>query len=209
MRVTSRCSRPRANSDTTDVWRLHALAGAGNRRGLAHREAELAGGVGRRAAEGAVSPVGLPTARPARPSTGAPAPSSTRPASSSAPGLAGLDAAARRRRGTARRGRTARSSARESLASFTRAHPRRRVAPAQHDVEAVAERPVGAVSARSNAAISRSRARSGTARKIGSSSSSGSPGKYICVTSRVANAGPNTEKCRCAGRHALAWFCQG
>ena len=30
--------------------------------------------------------------------------------------------------------------------------------------------------------------------KMGSKASSGSPGKYICVTSRVANAGPNNEK---------------
>ena len=29
------------------------------------------------------------------------------------------------------------------------------------------------------------------------------PGKYICVTRRVANAGPNSEKWMCAGRHAL------
>ena len=45
--------------------------------------------------------------------------------------------------------------------------------------------------------------------KIGSYSNSGSPGKYICVTSRVANAGPNSEKWMCAGRQAFSWLPHG
>ena len=40
--------------------------------------------------------------------------------------------------------------------------------------------------------------------KIGSKANSGSPGKYICVTKRVRNDGPNSEKWMCAGRQALA-----
>ena len=43
----------------------------------------------------------------------------------------------------------------------------------------------------------------GIALKIGSKAKSGSPGKYICVTSRGKKLRPNTEKCTCAGRHAL------
>jgi len=52
-------------------------------------------------------------------------------------------------------------------------------------------------------------AASGTELKIGSKGSSGSPGKYICVTSRVPKLGPKSEKCRCAGRQALWWLRQG
>src|ERR1700750_870686 len=60
---------------------------------------------------------------------------------------------------------------------------------------------------RSNAAISRLRAcSSGTAWKIGSNASSGSPGKYIWVTRRVANAGPKYEKWMWFGRQALRGF---
>ena len=40
--------------------------------------------------------------------------------------------------------------------------------------------------------------------KMGSADSSGSPGKYIWVTSLVAKAGPKTEKWMCAGRHAFS-----
>ncbi len=59
-------------------------------------------------------------------------------------------------------------------------------------------------------AISRSRARSSdTQVYIGSASSNGSPGKYICVTSRVRKDGPNSEKWMCEGRHALWWLRQG
>src|SRR5439155_24819051 len=67
----------------------------------------------------------------------------------------------------------------------------------------------GTVASRSNPAISRPRAAAGTELKIGSWPKSGSPGKYICVTRRWANACPNSEKCRCAGRQALWWFCHG
>ena len=35
---------------------------------------------------------------------------------------------------------------------------------------------------------------------------SGSPGKYIWVTSRCGNASPNSEKWMCAGRQALRWL---
>ena len=45
--------------------------------------------------------------------------------------------------------------------------------------------------------------------KTGSVASSGSPAKYICVISRVAKLGPNTEKWMCAGRHALYVLRQG
>ena len=44
---------------------------------------------------------------------------------------------------------------------------------------------------------------SGTELKIGSSGSSGSPGKYIWVTSRWVNARPNSEKSMGHGRQAL------
>ncbi len=45
--------------------------------------------------------------------------------------------------------------------------------------------------------------------KIGSNGNSGSPGKYICVTSRDRNEWPNTEKWMCAGRQALGWLPHG
>src|SRR5207302_3696417 len=62
----------------------------------------------------------------------------------------------------------------------------------------------GMVVSQSKAEISRLRARSSAVElKMGSHPSSGSPGKYICVTSRVANAHPKIEKWICAGRHAL------
>ena len=62
----------------------------------------------------------------------------------------------------------------------------------------------------SNAAISRLRAAgSGTQLKIGSSASSGSPGKYIWVISRVAKPGPNSEKWMWFGRQALWWLRHG
>ena len=54
----------------------------------------------------------------------------------------------------------------------------------------------GSRSARSSACGPRS---SGTELKIGSYGKSGSPGKYICVTSRCANARPSSEKWMCAG----------
>ena len=44
---------------------------------------------------------------------------------------------------------------------------------------------------------------------MGSRASSGSPGKYIWVMSRVRKQRPKTEKCTCAGRQALSWFPQG
>jgi hypothetical protein len=44
---------------------------------------------------------------------------------------------------------------------------------------------------------------------IGSYSISGSPGKYICVTSRCENARPKTEKWMCAGRQAFGWLRHG
>ena len=49
----------------------------------------------------------------------------------------------------------------------------------------------------------------GTELKIGSNGNSGSPGKYICVTSRWAKARPNSEKWMCAGRQALWWLPHG
>ena len=45
--------------------------------------------------------------------------------------------------------------------------------------------------------------------KIGSWAKSGSPGKYIWVTSRWVNARPNSEKWMCAGRQALGWLRHG
>jgi len=48
-----------------------------------------------------------------------------------------------------------------------------------------------------------------TALKIGSYGKRGSPGKYICVTRRCANAVPSSEKWMCAGRQALGWLPQG
>jgi len=50
---------------------------------------------------------------------------------------------------------------------------------------------------------------SGMLMYMGSRVSSGSPGKYICVTSRPVSDGPNTEKWMWAGRQALGWFCHG
>ena len=44
---------------------------------------------------------------------------------------------------------------------------------------------------------------------MGSWPKSGSPGKYIWVTSRWTNARPNSEKWMCAGRQALWWFFHG
>src|SRR5580658_4045543 len=62
----------------------------------------------------------------------------------------------------------------------------------------------GIVLSQSKAEINRWRADSSAVQLyMGSKGSKGSPGKYICVTKRVANAGPNSEKCTCAGRHAL------
>ena len=66
------------------------------------------------------------------------------------------------------------------------------------------------VVSQSKAETSRRRALSSAVQlKIGSCASSGSPGKYICVTRRVAKAGPKTEKWMCAGRQAFAWFRHG
>src|SRR5262249_29610883 len=68
----------------------------------------------------------------------------------------------------------------------------------------------GTVVSQSKVPINRRRARSSRMLVyIGSKSSSGSPGKYICVTRRVTNAGPNSEKWMCAGRHALGWLRHG
>ena len=68
----------------------------------------------------------------------------------------------------------------------------------------------GSVVGRSKRAIIRSRAcGSRTDWKIGSYSNSGSPGKYIWVTSRVANAVPNREKWMWAGRQAFSWLPHG
>ncbi len=58
--------------------------------------------------------------------------------------------------------------------------------------------------------ISRSRAfASRIELKIGSNGNSGSPGKYICVTSRSVNARPKSEKWMWFGRQALGWFFHG
>ena len=85
---------------------------------------------------------------------------------------------------------------------------RRRLAPAEHDVEAEAERPVRLRSGRSRTGDRAVRAPLGSRieLKIGSNGKSGSPGKYICVTSRSVTARPNSEKWMCAGRHAFGWF---
>ena len=88
---------------------------------------------------------------------------------------------------------------------------RRRLAPAEHDVPAEPERPVGlrelhverADEPGARAASSR------TELKMGSNGKSGSSGKYICVTSRSVNARPKSEKWMCAGRHAFGWFPHG
>ena len=45
--------------------------------------------------------------------------------------------------------------------------------------------------------------------KIGSYGKSGSPGKYICVTSRCSKERPSSEKWMCAGRQALGWLPHG
>ena len=77
--------------------------------------------------------------------------------------------------------------------------------PAEDDVELGSRAPTPARSSRGRSAqTSRSRAfGSRTDWKIGSYSNSGSPGKYICVTSRCVNARPKSEKWMCAGRHAF------
>ena len=87
---------------------------------------------------------------------------------------------------------------------------RRRLAAAEHDVEAEPERPLGLGEVEVERQISRSRAfGSRIELKIGSNGNSGSPGKYICVTSRSVNARPKSEKWMCAGRHAFGWFRHG
>ena len=76
--------------------------------------------------------------------------------------------------------------------------------PAQDDVEPVAERVLGHRRLPVEGGDQARRARSSAVQlKIGSAPSSGSPGKYIWVTRRVAKAGPKTEKWMCAGRQAL------
>src|SRR5947209_19414393 len=50
----------------------------------------------------------------------------------------------------------------------------------------------------------RCRAFGSTDVNIGSKSKSGSSGKYICVTRRERNDGPNSEKWMCAGRQAFS-----
>src|SRR6266545_1408486 len=72
-------------------------------------------------------------------------------------------------------------------------------------------------SAHSGCVVSRSKRATSSARdfgsrtelKIGSYGNSGSPGKYICVTSRWVNSRPKTEKWMCAGRHAFSWLPHG
>ena len=108
--------------------------------------------------------------------------------------------AADRSPGTGRRSATATGPG----SVIVRLLERRRLAAAEHDVEAVAERPSGSVSSRSRRLTSRSRARSSRIElKIGSNANSGSPGKYICVTSRSVNARPKSEKWMWLGRHAF------
>jgi hypothetical protein len=68
----------------------------------------------------------------------------------------------------------------------------------------------GSVRAGSKRAISNSRAfASRTEWRIGSYAKSGSPGKYIWVTSRSVKRRPKSEKWMCAGRQALSWFRHG
>ena len=62
---------------------------------------------------------------------------------------------------------------------------------------------------RSNSTPAASRAPARTDWKIGSIASSGSPGKYICVTSRSVKARPNSEKWMWFGRHAFGWLGHG
>ena len=45
--------------------------------------------------------------------------------------------------------------------------------------------------------------------KIGSNANSGSPGKYIWVTSRWWNCSPSRLKWMWAGRHAFGWLPHG
>ena len=138
--------------------------------------------------------------------TGSPAPSSTRPRTADrAPACPRARRTARpptagRARRTARRSATA-----SSRASRVVLVARRRRRAAQHDVPAVRERPLrlGGARGRTRRSSARAPAGSRTELKIGSWPNSGSPGKYICVTSRCVNARPNSEKWMCAGRHAL------
>ena len=65
---------------------------------------------------------------------------------------------------------------------------------AQDDVEPVGERIAFLRGVAVEVRHQRLAARLGQAMNIGSSSSSGSPGKYIWVTSRAAALAPNTEK---------------
>src|SRR5256714_8422626 len=67
----------------------------------------------------------------------------------------------------------------------------------------------GTLFGRSNVATRRYRANAGTDPKMTSCPSSGSPGKYIWVTSRCTNARPKREKWMCAGRHAFRLLRQG
>ena len=70
------------------------------------------------------------------------------------------------------------------------------VAAAQHDVEAVRERPVGPGARRGRSAQIMPLARLLVAHRVEDrvGPNSGSPGKYICVTSRCVNARPKTRE---------------
>ena len=127
------------------------------------------------------------------------------------------DHAAAHRSRPGRRGRTGRPSATRSRpavrvgVAHTRASNGVRVAPAQDDVEAVAERPFGLGERRGRTArpAAAAPAGRGPTGRSGRTANSGSLGKYICVTSRVGNDVPKSEKWMCAGRQALWWLRHG
>ena len=135
----------------------------------------------------------------------APARSGSRPACPRARRTARPPTAGRARR-TARRSATAWSR------GLTR-RPRRAASPPgprSTMSQRYASAHSGSVAPRSNRRSCRSRAGgSRTELKIGSWPNSGSPGKYIWVTSRCVNARPNSEKWMCAGRHAFGWLPHG
>ena len=216
--MTSRLHRPRAKTETARCGACGVAARARAPAGLDGGEAEAAVRVGRHAAEAAegglerafLRVLGVRVASRAR------WPARARAARRARAGRR------RRARGRSTVTRSPGDAGRRQIARVSQARPiekngptvcegvargrgsalhRRRLAAAQHDVEAVAERllrhrrvPVE----RGDQAAARALS-SAVQLKIGSAASSGSPGKYICVTRRVAKAGPKTEKWMCAG----------
>ena len=140
---------------------------------------------------------------------GSPAPSSSRPASSIAPGRPGDELVLGPPAEADRVERPDRLRRRRRSASSVGGVERRRRGRGR--CPTCSRAPTRARSSRGRTSRPAARAPSGRgpALKIGSYGNSGSPGKYICVTSRCVNARPKTEKWMCAGRQAFSWLPHG